>query len=182
MTAQPPPVDNGSTSIADLVLADVADRKRLGIERYGVALQADNGRDALRDAYEEALDLCMYLRQAIAERNAARGMAQRAYLAEMRADLDALTAEISAGVEPPTDLMALAEQVIASQPALDTPESVHAWAERLAASSMVADRDYDGFVPRLATYTVPAYRPCECARCGAWCATGPCTTCMEQRR
>jgi hypothetical protein len=33
-------------------------------------LQAFNGRDALRDAYEEALDLACYLRQAIAERDA----------------------------------------------------------------------------------------------------------------
>jgi len=28
-----------------------------------------NGRDALRDAYEEALDLCQYLRQALYERD-----------------------------------------------------------------------------------------------------------------
>ena len=33
------------------------------------SLQAFNGRDALRDAYEEALDLCQYLRQALYERD-----------------------------------------------------------------------------------------------------------------
>ncbi len=51
-----------------LVLADMEDRRRLGIERYGVPLQAHNGRDALIDAYQEALDLAVYLRQAIEER------------------------------------------------------------------------------------------------------------------
>jgi hypothetical protein len=62
-------VPNSSTPIADLVLADVRARRELGLKRYGTFLQAGNGRDALRDAYEEALDLCMYLRQAIAERD-----------------------------------------------------------------------------------------------------------------
>ena len=37
--------------------------------KYGVGLQPHNGRDVLRDAYEEALDLCVYLRQAIFERD-----------------------------------------------------------------------------------------------------------------
>lgn len=49
-------------------MADMAARKRVGIERYGMPLQAFNGRDALIDAYQEALDLCCYLRQAIEER------------------------------------------------------------------------------------------------------------------
>jgi hypothetical protein len=50
-------------------LADIAKRVELGVERYGTKLQTHNGRDALQDAYEEALDQCMYLRQAIEERN-----------------------------------------------------------------------------------------------------------------
>ena len=75
-TTQPPPVASDSPRILDLVLADVPDRRlradlqaraEVGRERYGVYLQAHNGRDALRDAYEEACDLVMYLRQAIAE-------------------------------------------------------------------------------------------------------------------
>ena len=36
---------------------------------YGEPLTTGNGRDALRDAYEEALDLCLYLRQALEESN-----------------------------------------------------------------------------------------------------------------
>lgn len=40
-----------------------------GRRKYGTPLQAHNGRDPLVDAYQEALDLCVYLRQAIAERD-----------------------------------------------------------------------------------------------------------------
>jgi len=69
MPEQPPPIANNHPHIADLVIQDMANRKQLGIERYGTALQPFNGRDALVDAYEEALDLCVYLRQAIEERN-----------------------------------------------------------------------------------------------------------------
>lgn len=66
---QPTPVANESVPIADLVLADINARVALGLERYGTKLQANNGRDALMDAYQEAIDLVMYLRQAIAERD-----------------------------------------------------------------------------------------------------------------
>jgi hypothetical protein len=63
------PVPQPSTGdVWALVLADMEDRRRLGIERYGVPVQAHNGRDALIDAYQEALDLAVYLRQAIEER------------------------------------------------------------------------------------------------------------------
>lgn len=68
-TEQRHPVLNDSTPIWSLVIADMHARDKLGRQRYGVPLQANNGRDALRDAYEEALDLCAYLRQAIAERD-----------------------------------------------------------------------------------------------------------------
>lgn len=67
---QPPPRPNDRLAIADLVIADMVERKRIGIERYGTPLQAHNGRDALVDAYQEALDLVVYLRAAIEERRA----------------------------------------------------------------------------------------------------------------
>ena len=67
MMEQPPPIPNDRPSIQQLVLADVAERERIGIERYGVALQALNGRDGLRDLYEELLDAVMYVRQLIEE-------------------------------------------------------------------------------------------------------------------
>jgi hypothetical protein len=52
-----------------LVLADMAARDKLGQRRYGRRLRPHNGRDTLRDAYEEALDLAVYLRTVIYERD-----------------------------------------------------------------------------------------------------------------
>lgn len=63
----PTPRDN-QTDIQSLVIADIAARRDVGIARYGTPLQAFNGRDALRDAYDEALDLACYLRQMLEER------------------------------------------------------------------------------------------------------------------
>ena len=54
--------------IFKLVHADIEERERLGYVTYGGPLMAFNGRDALKDAYDEALDQAMYLRQAIEER------------------------------------------------------------------------------------------------------------------
>lgn len=68
---QQPPVQ----SVGDvwlLVLKDMEERRLHGIEKYGVPVQPYNGRDPLVDAYQEALDLCVYLRQAIEERDVAK--------------------------------------------------------------------------------------------------------------
>lgn len=46
----------------DAAVSRVLDRKQVGLDRYGQLLCPDNGRDTLRDALEEALDLCAYLR------------------------------------------------------------------------------------------------------------------------
>lgn len=67
---QPLPVKTDGPCIQDLVIADIETRKKVGLAKYGTLLQAHNGRDALVDAYQEALDLCQYLRQLIEERNA----------------------------------------------------------------------------------------------------------------
>ena len=66
---QPAPVANDQPAVWPLVIMDMAARDQVGRARYGVPLQPHNGRDALRDAYEESLDLCAYLRQAIMERD-----------------------------------------------------------------------------------------------------------------
>lgn len=66
---QPLPSPNHLPHITDLLLKDVVERKQLGIQRYGIPLQPHNGRDALLDAYQEAMDLALYLRQAIYERD-----------------------------------------------------------------------------------------------------------------
>lgn len=40
----------------------ILDRRQVGLDRYGQLLCPNNRRDTLRDALEEALDLCAYLR------------------------------------------------------------------------------------------------------------------------
>lgn len=65
---QPPPKPNETRPVWELVVQDMMDRDHVGRQRYGTPLQVNNGRDALVDAYQEALDLCVYLRQAIEER------------------------------------------------------------------------------------------------------------------
>jgi hypothetical protein len=55
--------------IWDLVIADMHERDRIGAERYGDRLRTTSPNDPLRYAYEEALDLACYLRQAIAQRD-----------------------------------------------------------------------------------------------------------------
>jgi hypothetical protein len=67
--AQPDPTPTDGVPIWELVIADMKARDVVGRIRYGTPLQAGNGRDALKDAYAESLDLCVYLRQAIAERD-----------------------------------------------------------------------------------------------------------------
>jgi hypothetical protein len=64
---QPEPRPNSGPAIWDLVMADMRCRDAIGLQRYGTRLQANNGRHALMDAYHEALDLVVYLRQAIEE-------------------------------------------------------------------------------------------------------------------
>ena len=67
-TPQPAPTQ-GKLTVIDYVLADMAERAAAGVIKHGMPLQTDNGRDAMWDAYQEALDLCVYLRQAILERD-----------------------------------------------------------------------------------------------------------------
>lgn len=44
------------------VVVDMTARDQLGRERYGTPLTTHNGRDSLIDAYQEQLDLAVYLR------------------------------------------------------------------------------------------------------------------------
>ena len=73
-TACPGVVGAHDLMVEDLMLSELSDpllheacsrildRRRVGLERYGQLLCPANGRDTLRDAMEEALDLCAYLR------------------------------------------------------------------------------------------------------------------------
>lgn len=69
MSSQPNPHVNNNPIIQELVMEDMQGRLNLGIERYGTGLQANNGRDMLLDAYEEVLDLAVYLRGMMYERD-----------------------------------------------------------------------------------------------------------------
>jgi hypothetical protein len=86
---EPPPIVNNKPAIWDLVLSDLSRQKfppgsiqektqlklmddiklrdRTGYHKYGTRLQPFNGRDALKDAYEEHLDSLVYMRQALFE-------------------------------------------------------------------------------------------------------------------
>jgi hypothetical protein len=74
---QPLPTPNERPATWDLVIADMEKgpwihkhlvtydmrtRDNLGHHRYGTRLQSHNGRDSLRDAYEEILDGAVYLK------------------------------------------------------------------------------------------------------------------------
>lgn len=55
------PVGNDHPHTHDLAANAMADRKKLGISRYGQPLQPVNGRDFVRDAWEEAMDVAAYM-------------------------------------------------------------------------------------------------------------------------
>jgi|GEM_PF-1778987 len=65
--SQPMPTQ-GRKPVLPEIIKDLYDRSDEGVRKYGTPLQADNGRDALLDAYQEGLDLVQYLKQVIMER------------------------------------------------------------------------------------------------------------------
>jgi len=67
---KPQSLPNGrGREITPLVIKDLEMRSAMGKEKYGEALRAFNGRDALVDLYQELIDAVQYIRQAIEERN-----------------------------------------------------------------------------------------------------------------
>lgn len=73
-------VDRG-VGVAFDVQGDVDARVELGRERHGTVLRINNGRSPIIDAYQEALDLIVYLRQAIEEGREDLGVAYANVLA-----------------------------------------------------------------------------------------------------
>lgn len=73
---EPAPQHNDRPAVWPLVIADMQERNETGIAKYGTPLQPFNGRDALVDAYQEALDQSVYLRQEIEERADVVGVLQ----------------------------------------------------------------------------------------------------------
>ncbi len=64
-----PPPSEGKLVVADYVIKDIQARVEMGQAKYGTKLMTNNGRDALWDALQEAIDLVFYIRQAILERD-----------------------------------------------------------------------------------------------------------------
>lgn len=66
--SQPKPAKNENSKVVyDLVQQDLKNRYEHGLQEYGTPLTTHNGRDALKDLYEEILDSAMYVRQKIEE-------------------------------------------------------------------------------------------------------------------
>lgn len=76
---QPEPTGDG-TPVWDLVVSDMKERDNLGRQRYGTPLRTWNGRDALIDAYQEILDLAVYVRQEIEERRSIQQICEQVAL------------------------------------------------------------------------------------------------------
>ncbi len=68
------PTTNDFSDVQSQVIADIESRRQVGISRYGTALQPFNGRKTLLDAYEEALDLTIYLRSLLTMQEAQRDL------------------------------------------------------------------------------------------------------------
>lgn len=63
---QPMPTGEG-IDVIEQVIEDMELRAKKGVETYGTRLKTNNGRNALVDAYQEALDLAIYLKQRLLE-------------------------------------------------------------------------------------------------------------------
>jgi hypothetical protein len=63
MSEQPAPTPNAGPDLWEEIIAMMRQRQAVGLARYGTALQSHNGRNALRDALDEALDMSVYLHQ-----------------------------------------------------------------------------------------------------------------------
>lgn len=68
-TEQPKPTrEKPGVEVLPEVMKDLEARILIGIAKYGEPLTTNNGRDSMLDAYQEALDMCVYLKQALLER------------------------------------------------------------------------------------------------------------------
>ena len=64
--SQPAPKIGRAVVYTELI-KDIERRAKFGRNKYGQDLMTEDGRDTLVDAYQEALDLCMYLKKLLME-------------------------------------------------------------------------------------------------------------------
>lgn len=114
------------SDIADLVIDDIRDRKKVGMANYGHALKANNGRNALRDLYEELLDSAQYCKQRLVEDDGSDLARLTAENAELRKERDSALATVET----------LTEERDALQVDLDGARNYNAWAKGEAESDL----------------------------------------------
>lgn len=104
------PVHNDEVScqqrFGDRVAETMPVRMELGLRRYGTLLQPFNGRDFMRDAFEELFDLSVYLEGVAAEREAMLELLQdvregQGGLADLQYRADLLLASMTPKPKPP---------------------------------------------------------------------------------
>jgi hypothetical protein len=84
----------GKLPVQEIMILAIQERRAYGKRKYGRILETDNGRDALKDAWEESLDLFTYLTQARLERgDHIEGMENLAGSPELEFDPDQGLAE-----------------------------------------------------------------------------------------
>lgn len=66
---QPPSAHNTHPAVWDLVMTDIIARDKFGEQKYKTKLQPFNGRDTLKDLYQELMDALVYTRTLLYERD-----------------------------------------------------------------------------------------------------------------
>lgn len=79
----------GREDVTAALIEHIHQRQQKGIRTYGTSLMTFNGRSALQDALDEALDLAQYLQQEMMERHALEAELRRLQRenAQLRAEL-----------------------------------------------------------------------------------------------
>lgn len=78
-STQPKPLPGGE-SVTDAVVQDLLIRREYGAKKYGQELRSFDGRDHLLDAYQEGLDMVMYLKQQLMERHGSPNRKDQCYV------------------------------------------------------------------------------------------------------
>lgn len=115
---EPPPTPNEHPPCWQMVIKDVfacgcpeslADdmdaRDQFGRAKYNVQLQPFNGRSAIKDAYQESLDLAVYLKQAQMEHHLKDETCiplTQLYLGHLKTVIALHKMVVRGGIEPPT--------------------------------------------------------------------------------
>ncbi|MFJ8006132.1 hypothetical protein [Streptomyces fagopyri] len=100
----------GTECVQDALIALIEERKQLGIQRYGSPLMTHNGRDAGRDAVEEALDLAVYSMQVAMELRDLRAAVARVQALAVAQQAEGVDGPSDVGTLWPSDVLAAIQQ------------------------------------------------------------------------